>query len=169
MNDIVLAHGLGGAGGPEIEALILAGAMLAAAVVLRRDKLAKPWISAAVGAVGIGFGIGAFVFSGSAPQRPDARVEITSPSDGATVQAEEPTEVRAEVYGGRLTDSTTSQDPAAGHLHVIVDDELISMPSANRETVKLPAGEHEIAVEFTSADHRSFSPRILDRVQVTAQ
>jgi len=169
MKAIVLAHGLGGAGGPEIEGLIAAFALLIVAVVLRLDKGAKPWVSAAVGIAGIAFGVGSFVFTESVPQRPNAQVEITLPSDGAKVRANEPTEVRAEVHGGRLTQSTTSQDPAAGHLHVFVDDELISMPSTDRETVKLAPGTHEIAVEFTSADHRSFSPRILDRVQVTAQ
>ena len=58
----------------------------------------------------------------------------------------------------------TSQDisPTEGHLHVSVDDKLISMTSGLTQTLPdLAPGRHTIRVEFVAADHRPFDPRVV--------
>jgi hypothetical protein len=43
------------------------------------------------------------------------------------------------------------------------------MPSTTTNEVELEPGDRTIAVEFTTADHRSFEPPIQDEIDVTAQ
>jgi hypothetical protein len=96
-------------------------------------------------------------------------IEITAPDDGTSVPAGRPLMVETDITRGELTAATESDDPTQGHLHVFVDDELISMPATPTQEVELEPGDHTIVVEFTTADHRSFEPRILDTIEVTAR
>jgi hypothetical protein len=170
------AHTLG-AGGPDLELFLFAAALLVLGVVLFLQKSAKPVVSVVLLIAALAVGTGAFAFggsssstsSGTAPAPDGVEVQITAPDDGSSVPAGRPLTVEADINGGRLTTATESDDPTQGHLHVFVDDELISMPTRPAQEVELEAGDHTIVVEFTTADHRSFEPRILDSIEVTAE
>ena len=73
-----------------------------------------------------------------------------------------------EIVGGELTSATTSDDPTMGLLHIFVDGTLTAMPATTTQEFRLEPGEHTLAVGFTTADHRSFEPRITDEVTATA-
>jgi hypothetical protein len=165
---MLVGHTLG-AGGPEIEFLILAGACLVLGVFFFFQKNVKPQASVVLLVVAIALGVGAFVVdAGGSP----VTISISQPQNGATVPANRPLVLQVDIEGGSLTQETTGSDPTQGHLHIYVDRELTTMPSVAMPRIAgdlLPAGEHEITVEFTRADHRSFDPRITTNLTVTAE
>jgi hypothetical protein len=162
-----------GTGGPDVELLLVAVAVLALGIVFFFSKTTKPMVPVVLLLAAFALGAGAFTFgsSQSAGSRsaPDVTVAITDPGNGDTVAAGRPFRLDVEVRGGELTTATQSTDPTKGHLHVFVDGELIAMPTTPTPEIELESGRHEITVEFTGADHRSFSPKIIDRVSVTAE
>jgi hypothetical protein len=170
------AHTLG-AGGPDLELFLFAAALLVLGAILFVQKAAKPVVSVVLLIAAFAVGTGAFALGGSSSTSTTATVaapdgvavEITNPRDGSSVRAGRPVSIEGQISGGELTSATRSDDPTQGHLHVFVDDELISMPSTPTQEVELKPGEHTIAVEFTTADHRSFEPRIVDTIEVTAE
>ena len=99
--------------------------------------------------------------TGARPASP-AVVKIVEPKNGATEPATG-AKLRISLTGAKLT-SVTSQDisPTEGHLHVSVDDRLISMTSGLTQTLPdLTPGRHTIRVEFVAADHLPFDPRVV--------
>jgi hypothetical protein len=102
---------------------------------------------------------------GPRPSSP-AVLKIVSPKNGETVPASG-TVLEVSLTGATLT-SVTSQNisPDEGHLHVSVDDRLISMTSGLRQELpELEPGRHVIQVEFVAADHLPFDPRVLTRAE----
>jgi hypothetical protein len=171
-----LAHSLT-PGGPDIEVMLIAVALLGLGIALFMQKTTKPYVPVVLLVLALAVGAGAFAIGGNSGAaatgtvaRPDGlTVRIVSPGDKASVRAGRPIDVVAEVDGGELSPDTQSDDPRRGHLHVFVDDELISMPSGPTQELELEPGAHTITVEFTSADHRSFEPRVVDEIEVTAR
>ncbi|MEA2447222.1 MAG: hypothetical protein QOK47_859 [Actinomycetota bacterium] len=166
---MILAHSFT-PGGPDIEFLVLAFALFALAIVMFFQKTAKRSVPFVLLVVAIALTAGAFTVGGSTPTVSGAgiSVKITSPAEGATVPADKTITLDVALTGGTLV-SGASTDPKAGHFHVYVDRELVSMPTNATPTVKLEPGSHVVSVEFTTAAHASYSPRILDEVTVEAK
>ena len=168
---MLLGHALGGAGGPELEFLILSGACLFLGVFFFFQKNVKPQASVVLLVVAIGLAVGAFAVDTGGGSSP-ATISIVEPQDGDTVPAREELILSVEIEDGELTTDTEATDPSLGHLHIYVDGQLVSMPSTEQPPIpadRLPPGEHEITVEFTQANHEQFEPRILDEITVTAE
>jgi hypothetical protein len=102
---------------------------------------------------------------GPRPSSP-AVLKIVSPKNGETVPARG-TVLEVSLTGATLTNVTSQNiSPDEGHLHVSVDDQLISMSSGLREELPtLEPGRHLIQVEFVAADHLPFDPRVLTRAE----
>jgi len=170
-----LAHSLT-PGGPDIEVLLIAVALLGLGIALFMQKSTKPYVPVVLLVLAMAVGAGAFAIGanstavpgGTIPAPSGLSVTIESPADGAAVPANEPFDVEAKVMGGQVSAATQSTDPRVGHLHVFVDNQLISMPTSTTQQLKLDPGQHTIVVEFTAADHRSYKPRITDSIKVTA-
>ena len=179
---MLIGHTLG-AGGPEIEFLILSGACLVLGVFFFFQKNVKPQASVVLLVVAIALGVGAFAVdtgtdaaSGSGEGESigpsPVVVTIAEPQDGATVPAGEELQLQVELDGGELVQESGGTDPTKGHLHIYVDGALTTMPSVVNPPVSgdlLGEGEHEITVEFTRADHRSFDPRVTAEITVVAE
>lgn len=181
---MLIGHTLG-AGGPEIEFLILSGACLVLGVFFFFQKNVKPQASVVLLVVAVALAVGAFTIdSGSGTDTASGSgdgesigpspvvVTIAEPQDGATVPAGEELELQVELDGGELVNESAGTDPTKGHLHIYVDGALTTMPSVVNPPVSgdlLGEGEHEITVEFTRADHRSFDPRVTAEITVVAE
>lgn len=162
-----LAHTLG-SGGPEIEVLLLGGAFLVLAIVFFLQKTASTLFAIVLALVGISGVVGAFAFGGSSDAGPtDITIAIASPPDGTDVPAGESVPVEIELEGGELAAESSDED--AGHLHVYVDGQVVSMPSELTAEVELEQGEHELSVEFVDAGHQPYDPPVTDAVTVTAR
>lgn len=91
-----------------------------------------------------------------------ARLAVVSPENGEIVRGST-VELRVDLEGARLVPQTTMDTaPDEGHLHVLLDDELISMTEGtDQEIPDVAAGMHRLTVEFVASDHAPFDPRVV--------
>ena len=91
-----------------------------------------------------------------------AELSIVSPAVGEVVHGST-VDLRVKLQGAKLVPSTTTDIvPDEGHLHVILDDKLISMTEGLEQSIPdVPPGEHRITVEFVASDHAPFDPRVV--------
>ena len=105
--------------------------------------------------------------TGPTADRPSstARLAIVAPKVGEVVHGSS-VDLRVKLQGAKLVPaSTTNIVPDEGHLHVILDDTLISMTQGLEQTIPdVPPGEHRITVEFVASDHAPFDPRVVSVV-----
>jgi hypothetical protein len=94
-----------------------------------------------------------------------ARLTIVSPENGEVVRGST-VELRLDLQDARIVPQTTTDiAPDEGHLHVLLDDELISMTEGLEQTIPdVPPGLHRLTVEFVAADHAPFDPRVVEVV-----
>ena len=94
-----------------------------------------------------------------------AKLGIVTPRVGEVVHGSS-VDLRVRLRGARLVPATTTNIvPDEGHLHVILDDTLISMTQGLEQTIPdVPPGEHRITVEFVASDHAPFDPRVVSVV-----
>jgi hypothetical protein len=58
--------------------------------------------------------------------------------------------------------TSTDLRPDEGHLHVFLDDQLISMTTGVQTIIPdVPPGQHLLKVEFVATDHAPFDPRVI--------
>ena len=93
------------------------------------------------------------------------KLTILSPTNGQVIHGGNVI-LRVELKDATLVQlSSTDLKPNEGHLHVILDDSLVSMTSGLQTTIpNLPPGRHLIKVEFVANDHAPFDPRVIAAV-----
>ena len=99
--------------------------------------------------------------TGPRPSSP-AKLTILAPKNGETVHGTS-VELRVRLQHAKIVPATTTNiSPTQGHLHVILDDKLISMTEGTtQEVTGLTPGLHRIQVEFVASDHAPFDPRVV--------
>jgi hypothetical protein len=109
---------------------------------------------------------------GNEPPTPTARpsspatVTIESPTNGESFKSGTEIPVRVDLTGAKIVKQTTKNiTPTTGHLHLLVDNAVVSMNYATAETLKgVKPGMHVMKVEFVAADHLPFDPRVISAV-----
>jgi len=106
----------------------------------------------------------------SAAHRPSspAKLAIISPKDGQVINGSH-VPLKTSLKGARIVQPTTQHiTPTTGHLHVYLDNRIISMNYGLDETIPdVPPGNHVIRVEFVASDHLPFNPRVFTAVTFT--
>jgi hypothetical protein len=101
------------------------------------------------------------------PNRPasTAKLSILTPKTGQVVHGTT-VEMRVRLLDAKIVPaSTTNIVPNEGHLHVILDDQLISMTGDTQQLLaNLTPGQHLLKVEFVASDHAPFDPRVIAAV-----
>jgi hypothetical protein len=94
-----------------------------------------------------------------------AKLAIVAPKVGQVVHGSS-VDLRVKLQDAKLVPATTTNIvPDEGHLHVILDDTLISMTEGLEQTIPdIQPGEHRIMVEFVASDHAPFEPRVVSVV-----
>ena len=94
-----------------------------------------------------------------------AKLSVVAPKVGEVVHGSS-VDLRVKLQDAKLVPATTTRIvPDEGHLHVILDDTLISMTQGLEQTIPdVPPGEHRIMVEFVASDHAPFDPRVVSVV-----
>ena len=94
-----------------------------------------------------------------------AKLAIVLPKIGEVVHGSS-VDLRVKLQDAKLVPATTTHIvPDEGHLHVILDDTLISMTQGLEQTIPdVAPGEHRIMVEFVASDHAPFDPRVVSVV-----
>ena len=105
--------------------------------------------------------------TGSTGARPSstAKLSILDPKIDQVVHSSS-VDLRVKLRDAKLVPVTTTNIvPDEGHLHVLLDDTLISMTQGLEQTIPdVPPGEHRITVEFVASDHAPFDPRVVSVV-----
>jgi hypothetical protein len=139
---------------------------------VRRTTRVMVALAAAIALVACAGGNGAEDVSPSpaleAIERPSSTAELTirSPRVGQVVGGGA-VDLRVRLSGATIVpQTTTTLSPDEGHLHVLLDDTLISMTEGLEQTIPdVEAGPHRLTVEFVAADHAPFDPRVVAVVQ----
>ena len=94
-----------------------------------------------------------------------AKLSIVAPKVGEVVHGSS-VDLRVKLQGARLVPATTTNIvPDEGHLHVLLDETLISMTEGTEQTIRdVTPGPHRIQVEFVASDHAPFDPRVVSVV-----
>ena len=105
--------------------------------------------------------------TGTPQPRPSspALLSILAPTDGEVVHGSS-VELRVSLKDAKIVPASTNHIvPDEGHLHVILDQHLISMTEGlHQQITGLTAGTHLLQVEFVASDHAPFDPRVLTAV-----
>ena len=175
----MLAHG----GAPDelvAEILVLASIVVAWVGIARVRGKGFAWMPKGMGwgvvALAPGLLISAVILPGiiwpnlePAADRPSSTATLTilAPVEGLRVSGPL-LDVVTELTGARIVDdSTTAVAPDTGHVHVFVDDQLLSMAYAPEQEIPidfLGPGPHVLRVEFVAADHAAFDPPVEESV-----
>jgi hypothetical protein len=91
-----------------------------------------------------------------------AKLTILSPKTGSVVHGST-VDLRIALEGARIVKQTsTTLQPDEGHVHVLLDGQLISMNYGLTDTIPdLTPGQHLLQVEFVATDHAPFDPRVI--------
>ena len=129
--------------------------------------VATAFVLAACGGSDGDGGTGATGATASTGDRPSstAKLSIVEPKVGQVVHGSD-VDLRVKLQDAKLVPATTTHIvPNEGHLHVILDDSLISMTEGLEQMIPdVPPGEHRIIVEFVASDHAPFDPRVVSVV-----
>jgi hypothetical protein len=160
----LIAIGLFFAGmGAAVGIFVLSGRSLTA--VQRVEKVGLVVI--AVGCLGFATALPFIYHSGPSYLRPSstARLQILSPAQGDVFSGDPATvQVTLRLQGGRIVPQTsTTPVPNQGHIHVFLDDRLLSMTGLDSRIIVLP-GEHTLRAEFVASDHGPFRPPVATSV-----
>jgi hypothetical protein len=121
-------------------------------------------------------GGGAACSSEPPPSPPSARPAAPRPSSTAELAIVSPRNgqaltggtvpLRVTLAGAEISAATSTElRPDEGHLHVLLDDRLVSMTSGLRENIPdVKPGPHLLRVEFVANDHAPFDPRVVQQV-----
>jgi hypothetical protein len=136
--------------------------------------LQRWWLGALVAAACLLAGCSGDAASPSSPSltaptgpRPSSTgtLSIVSPTIGQVIHGST-VDLKVKLTGAKIVPVTSSDVvPNEGHLHVYLDDQLISMTSGTQQIIPdVSAGRHLIRVEFVASDHFPFDPRVATAV-----
>ena len=100
--------------------------------------------------------------SGSLGPRPSsaATVEILQPAANATLTGTN-VHVVLKLNGATIVPATTTDiRPDQGHVHLYVNNVLVSMNYGLEQDIPVQPGTIALKAEFVAADHAPFSPRV---------
>jgi hypothetical protein len=97
--------------------------------------------------------------TGSRPSSP-AVVKIVEPATGSTITGTT-AHIVISLQGAQIVPATTTNvRPDQGHLHLYVDNALVSMNYGLEQDIAVHPGTYVLKAEFVAADHAPFSPRV---------
>ncbi len=89
-----------------------------------------------------------------------AVVTIVNPASGATVTGST-VHVVLTLTGAQIVSATTTNiQPDQGHVHLYVDNVLVSMNYGLEQDLPVHPGTYVLKAEFVAADHAPFNPRV---------
>ena len=89
-----------------------------------------------------------------------ATVEILEPKSGATIVGTT-AHVVLKLNGAKIVSATTTAiRPDEGHVHLYVNNQLVSMNYGLEQDIPVVPGTLVLRAEFVAADHAPFNPRV---------
>jgi hypothetical protein len=99
-----------------------------------------------------------------------AKVAILSPRNGEVVHGSD-VKIKVQLTGAKIVPATTTHIvPTEGHLHVYLDDQIVSMNfKLTGDIGNVTPGMRVLRVEFVASDHLPFDPRVFTAVTFEAK
>jgi len=92
--------------------------------------------------------------------RSTATLQILEPLPGSILAGK--VRVRLVLSGGRIIQETTTRlAPDEGHIHLLVDGQIVSMTYGLDQEVEVAKGAHLLQAEYVANDHFPFNPRVI--------
>jgi hypothetical protein len=89
-----------------------------------------------------------------------ATVEILQPTQGSTITGTT-AHIVLQLSGAKIiTQTTTAIRPDEGHVHLYVNNQLVSMNYGLEQDIPVTTGTLVLRAEFVAADHAPFNPRV---------
>ena len=89
-----------------------------------------------------------------------ATLQILEPLPGSILAGK--VRVRLALSGGRIIQETTTRlAPDEGHIHLLVDGQIVSMTYGLDQEVEVAKGAHLLQAEYVANDHFPFNPRVI--------
>lgn len=89
-----------------------------------------------------------------------ATVAILEPAQGATIVGTS-AHVVLKLTGAKIVSATTTDiRPDEGHVHLYVNNQLVSMNYGLEQDIPVQPGTLVLRAEFVAADHAPFNPRV---------
>lgn len=89
-----------------------------------------------------------------------ATVEIVEPAQGATIVGTQ-AHIVLKLTGAKIvTETTTAIRPDEGHVHLYVNNQIVSMNYGLEQDIPVLEGTLVLRAEFVAADHAPYSPRV---------
>lgn len=103
----------------------------------------------------------ASIFSGQRPTSTGS-LSIVSPTNAEVIKGSS-VDLKVDLKNATIVPTTsTDLKPDQGHIHVILDDQLVSMTTGTDLTIPdVSPGHHLLRVEFVATDHGPFDPRVI--------
>ena len=102
---------------------------------------------------------------GARPSSP-AKLTIMSPKNGQVIHGSI-VHVKLGLTGARIVIPTTTHiTPTTGHVHLYLDNQIVSMNYSLDNTIHVSPGTHVLRVEFVASDHLPFDPRVVKAVVI---
>ncbi len=98
--------------------------------------------------------------AGSRPSSP-AQLAIVAPAANAVVTGPAVHVTLTLANATIVAATTTAIRPDEGHVHLYVDNNLVSMNYGLTQDLSLQAGTWVLRAEFVAADHAPFNPRVV--------
>jgi hypothetical protein len=89
-----------------------------------------------------------------------ATVEILQPTQGSTITGTTAHIVLKLTGATIVTQTTTAIRPDEGHVHLYVNNQLVSMNYGLEQDIPVTTGTLVLRAEFVAADHAPFNPRV---------
>ena len=97
--------------------------------------------------------------AGPRPSSP-AVVTVVQPASGSTVNGTS-VHIVLKLTGAQIVSTTTTNiRPDQGHIHLYVDNNLVSMNYGLEQDIPVHPGTYVLKAEFVAADHAPFNPRV---------
>jgi len=97
--------------------------------------------------------------AGPRPSSP-ATIVITQPASGATVTGTSVHVVLQLTNAEIVKTTTTNIRPDQGHVHLYIDNNLVSMNYGLEQDLPVHPGTYVLKAEFVASDHAPFNPRV---------
>lgn len=98
--------------------------------------------------------------SGASRPSSPAVVQIVQPTSGATISGTTVHVVLTLSGASIVTTTSTNISPTQGHVHLYVDNVLVSMNYGLEQDLPVHPGTYVLKAEFVAADHAPFNPRV---------
>jgi len=109
------------------------------------------------------------IISSRRPSSP-AVLKILAPKTGEVVHGNS-TELKLSLQNAKIVPATTTHIvPTQGHVHVYLDNKLVSMNfGLSQQLTNLTPGQHFLRCEFVASDHGPFDPRVITSTTFTSK